>query len=90
MGGTYDCGKKGVGLGRFVPDKGKTRGSFLKKRTKKLLFIESTRADKHPTKNSKVFCFFFSKKKCFLDWRLLGNVPFIASPGSGTTASRLG
>jgi hypothetical protein len=44
--------------------------SFLKKRTKKLLFLwlRASRIGRHDqlTKRIKVFCFFFSKKKYFL------------------------
>jgi hypothetical protein len=49
--------------------KGKEResSSFLKKRTKNLLII-SSRGGRigRVTKQTKVFCFFFSKKKYFL------------------------
>jgi hypothetical protein len=39
--------------------------SFLKKRTKKLLFVSLTAGT---GKQVKVFCFFFSKKKYFLPY----------------------
>jgi len=38
------------------------RTSFLKKRSKKLLFIGAERYDWHASKYAKVFWFFFSKK----------------------------
>jgi cytochrome o ubiquinol oxidase subunit 2 len=43
----------------------KQESSFLKKRTKKLLFIWRTRLER-PLQKSKVFCFFSSEKKAFL------------------------
>jgi len=43
------------------------RTSFLKKRSKKLLRVFTRDIEKSPGgKLSKVFCFFFSKKKFFL------------------------
>jgi hypothetical protein len=53
----------------------------LKKRTKKLLQIGTRSIRKPKPKGSKVFCFFFSKKKsfsCFLAFLLRGTPP---SPG---------
>jgi hypothetical protein len=46
-------------------------GSFLKKRTKKLLPVQfraraGNDASGHDSEGAKVFCFFFSKKKFFL------------------------
>jgi hypothetical protein len=49
--------------------KGSKEGSssFLKKRTKKLLFVCLRQHDnRHAPKGTKVFWFFFSKKNCFL------------------------
>jgi hypothetical protein len=40
--------------------------SFLKKRTKKLLNPGPSLSGEAEAKRAKVFCFFFSKKKCFL------------------------
>jgi len=42
---------------------GKGSSSFLKKRTKKLLFPWAELPERPKPKGPKVFCFFFSKKK---------------------------
>jgi hypothetical protein len=53
-------------LKRRCTDKGKKeRPSFLEKRSKKLLFLE-TGARTTSRQDAKVFWFFFSKKNCFL------------------------
>jgi hypothetical protein len=48
----------------MVRDKGS--GSFLKKRTKKLLYLEYTLPNGRATAPDKSFCFFSSEKKVFL------------------------
>jgi hypothetical protein len=45
---------------------GKERGSFLKKRTKKLFSGCRCSFRRDPTQRLKVFCFFSSEKKTFL------------------------
>jgi hypothetical protein len=45
---------------------GEGRSSFLEKRSKKLLRPEVSRGAGHNSLETKVFCFFFPKKKAFL------------------------
>jgi hypothetical protein len=62
--GLLDLVVQEVGFGGHWKSTRKGRSSFLKKRTKKLLFVEVYgRAGTAP--KEKVFCFFFSKKKAF-------------------------
>ncbi len=80
--------KDGEGRNR---SQNKASGSFLKKRTKKLLLTWWTLPERTATAPAKAFCFFFSKKKAFLNFYCVGNVqiprPCVAAYSSPPGAS---
>jgi hypothetical protein len=60
----------------FMTVTGQVRCSFLKKRTKKLLYFRGMSEDAaHDDKVIKVFWFFFSKKNTFLSFILRAPAP---------------